>query len=143
MGGHDLKKTPDVFCHVPVDTLTVRGARADSIADGRLFRYSVNWREELNIEWATRWDVYLRSADAENKIHWFSIINSLLILLFLSGMVGMILLRALHKDFNRYNDPENVDEAQEETGWKLVHGDVFRAPQMSAFLAVNAGTGMQ
>ena len=52
--------------------------------------------------WASRWDHYLKSADASNsKIHWFSIVNSLLIVLFLSGMVAMILLRALHKDFNR------------------------------------------
>eukprot|EP00760_Papus_ankaliazontas_P037911 PhM_4_TR8787/c0_g1_i2/m.90291/K17086/TM9SF2_4; transmembrane 9 superfamily member 2/4 len=107
-----------------------------------LWTYSVNWREET-VEWATRWDVYLRGADVDAKIHWFSIINSSLIVLFLSGMVAMILMRALHKDFNRYNDAENCDEQQEETGWKLVHGDVFRTPSHPVLLAVNIGTGSQ
>eukprot|EP00994_Dinema_validum_P007494 NODE_620_length_1494_cov_82.517647_g460_i0.p1 GENE.NODE_620_length_1494_cov_82.517647_g460_i0~~NODE_620_length_1494_cov_82.517647_g460_i0.p1 ORF type:complete len:379 (-),score=108.23 NODE_620_length_1494_cov_82.517647_g460_i0:356-1396(-) len=58
-------------------------------------------------------------------------------------MVAMILLRALHKDFNRYNDPDNEDEAQEETGWKLVHADVFRTPKHHQMLSVYIGTGCQ
>lgn len=33
----------------------------------------------------------------------FSIMNSLVIVLFLSGMIGMILLRTLHRDITRYN----------------------------------------
>ena len=38
-------------------------------------------------------------------------------------------------------DPE---EAQEETGWKLVHGDVFRPPTTSPMLlSVFTGTGVQ
>lgn len=40
-------------------------------------------------------------------------------MLCLSAMVAMILLRALHKDFNRYNNPENEDEKQEEYGAPL------------------------
>lgn len=43
-----------------------------------------------------------------------------------SAIVAMILMRTLHLDFNRYNNPENTEEAQEEVGWKLVHADVFR-----------------
>ena len=42
-------------------------------------------------------------------------------------MVAMITVRSLHKDIARYNQ-ESADEAQEEFGWKLVHGDVFRPP---------------
>ena len=33
----------------------------------------------------------------------YSILNSLVIVLFLSGMIGMILLRTLHRDITRYN----------------------------------------
>eukprot|EP01012_Entosiphon_sulcatum_P019361 TRINITY_DN241_c0_g1_i1.p1 TRINITY_DN241_c0_g1~~TRINITY_DN241_c0_g1_i1.p1 ORF type:complete len:637 (-),score=102.60 TRINITY_DN241_c0_g1_i1:283-2193(-) len=106
--------------------------------------YSVQWEEDPEIAWRSRWDPYLRSADSANeKIHWFSIVNSLLIVLFLSGMVAVILLRSLHKDFNRYNDPENEDEAKEETGWKLVHADVFRTPFRHELLSVYIGTGCQ
>ncbi|KAI5428699.1 Transmembrane 9 super member 9 [Lathyrus oleraceus] len=35
------------------------------------------------------------------------------------------------------------EEAQEETGWKLVHGDVFRPPNNSDLLCVYVGTGVQ
>jgi transmembrane 9 superfamily protein 2/4 len=69
--------------------------------------------------------------------------NSLVIVLFLSGMVGMILLRTLHRDIARYNQLDNEEDAQEEFGWKLVHGDVFRPPQSAMFLSVFVGTGTQ
>ena len=59
----------------------------------------------------------------DDQIHWFSIINSLMIVLFLSGMVAMIMLRTLHRDISNYNQLETVEEAQEETGWKLVRAD--------------------
>ena len=51
--------------------------------------------------------------------------NSLVIVLFLSGMVAMITIRSLHKDIARYNAAENCEEAQEEFGWKLVHGTLL------------------
>jgi hypothetical protein len=43
----------------------------------------------------------------------------------------------------RYNDLESKEEAQEESGWKLVHGDVFRPPPRAGLLAVYLGTGVQ
>jgi transmembrane 9 superfamily protein 2/4 len=94
-----------------------------------------------DIKWASRWDTYLLMMD--DQIHWFSIINSLMIVLFLTGMVAMIMLRTLHRDISAYNQLETVEEAQEETGWKLVHGDVFRPPAAPATLAVLVGTGVQ
>jgi transmembrane 9 superfamily protein 2/4 len=54
-----------------------------------------------------------------------------MIILFLSGMVAMIMLRTLYRDISKYNQLGTQEEAQEETGWKLVHGDVFRPPSNS------------
>merc|ERR1740133_176920 len=55
----------------------------------------------------------------------------------------MILTRALYRDIAAYNE-ETADELAEETGWKLVHGDVFRPPQFSPMLlSVMVGTGAQ
>ena len=54
----------------------------------------------------------------------------------------MITIRSLHKDIARYNQ-ETADEAAEEFGWKLVHGDVFRPPKAGMLLAVLCGTGCQ
>jgi transmembrane 9 superfamily protein 2/4 len=80
---------------------------------------------------------------SDDQIHWFSIVNSLMIVLFLSGMVAMIMMRTLYRDISRYNQLETQEEAQEETGWKLVHGDVFRPPVNSDLLCVYVGTGVQ
>ena len=93
------------------------------------------------MKWAYRWDTYLLMAD--DQIHWFSIVNSLMIVLFLSGMVAMIMLRTLYRDISKYNQLETQEEAQEETGWKLVHGDVFRPPPNSDLLCIYVGTGVQ
>ena len=35
------------------------------------------------------------------------------------------------------------EEAQEEFGWKLVHGDVFRPPRKGMMLSVLLGNGLQ
>jgi len=105
-----------------------------------VFTYDVKW-EFSDIKWASRWDTYLLMGD--EQIHWFSIINSLMIVLFLSGMVAMIMMRTLHRDFNRYNATEAAEDVEEETGWKLVHGDVFRPPPMPMLLSVSVGTGVQ
>ncbi|XP_042452172.1 transmembrane 9 superfamily member 7-like [Zingiber officinale] len=105
-----------------------------------VFSYDVTFQSS-DIKWASRWDTYLLMND--DQIHWFSIINSLMIVLFLSGMVAMIMLRTLYRDIANYNQLESQDEAQEETGWKLVHGDVFRPPLNSGLLCVYVGTGVQ
>ncbi|KVH98698.1 Nonaspanin (TM9SF) [Cynara cardunculus var. scolymus] len=80
---------------------------------------------------------------ADDKVHWFSIVNSLMIVIFLSGMVAMIMLRVLYRDISKYNQLETQEEAQEETGWRLVHGDVFRPPLNSDLLCVYVETGVQ
>ncbi|KAF3970390.1 hypothetical protein ACB098_01G098800 [Castanea mollissima] len=105
-----------------------------------IFTYDVEFQES-DVKWASRWDAYLLMSD--DQIHWFSIVNSLMIVLFLSGMVAMIMLRTLYRDISKYNDLETQEEAQEETGWKLVHGDVFRPPNNPELLCVYVGTGVQ
>ena len=133
--------------------------------------YGVYWRPSTTA-WATRWDSYLHVFDP--RIHWFSLINSTVIVVFLCGMsqallaleaksrlnlIGMvaaILMRALRKDIARYNRLEsfNLDDlsgtnghaeedVQEDSGWKLVHGDVFRTPKNPLLLSVFLGNGSQ
>lgn len=104
------------------------------------YTYDVEWTESAQ-RWASRWDNYLKMTGGQ--IHWFSILNSLMIMLFLSGMVAMILLRTLYRDITKYNELATAEEAAEETGWKLVHGDVFRKPVHSKLLAVFVGSGVQ
>jgi transmembrane 9 superfamily protein 2/4 len=126
----------------------IKKGNAMKVATGKMaYTYGVEWRAS-DVRWASRWDVYLTMNHAvPDKVHWFSIINSILIVLFLSFIVAMILVRTLNKDISKYNhlpsDEEKADE-REETGWKLVHADVFRPPVHYPMLfCVIAGTGMQ
>lgn len=105
-----------------------------------VYTYSTIWKLS-NKPWATRWDNYLHVLDP--SIHWFSLVNSIVIVLFLTGMVAMILIRALHKDISRYNAVDAQEDVQEDYGWKLVHGDVFRPPQRTMLLSVLVGNGAQ
>ncbi|KZS01584.1 Transmembrane 9 superfamily member 2, partial [Daphnia magna] len=91
-------------------------------------------------KWSSRWDFLLESMPSAQ---WFSILNALVIVLLLSGMVAMFLLRPLHKDIARYNQIDSGKDAQEEFGWKLVHGDIFRPPRKGMLLSVFVGSGVQ
>jgi len=105
-----------------------------------LFTYSVYWKPS-NTAWATRWDKYLGIVDP--NIHWFSLVNSAIIVVFLTSMVGMVLLRALRKDITRYNQLDLNEDVQDDSGWKLVHGDVFRPPKNPMLLSIFLGSGAQ
>ena len=68
--------------------------------------------------------------------------------IFLTGLVAMILLRTLRNDYAKYTrDDDDIESLEhdisEESGWKLVHGDVFRPPPNLALLAALLGTGVQ
>lgn len=106
------------------------------------YTYSASYVTKNNVKWASRWD-YILDTMPNPKIQWFSILNSLVIVLFLSGMVAMILLRTVHKDLAKYNSAQNGDDVEEEYGWKLVHGDVFRPPTKGLLLTVFLGSGCQ
>eukprot|EP00051_Salpingoeca_urceolata_P028055 m.484708 g.484708 ORF g.484708 m.484708 type:complete len:633 (-) comp23517_c0_seq1:152-2050(-) len=104
-----------------------------------VWSYSVTW-EPSDILWSSRWNNYL-ATDDEN-IHWYSIVNSLLTVLVLSGIFAMLTVRMLRKDIARYNE-EDKEEVMEQTGWKLVHGDVFRPPDHAFWLCACLGSGIQ
>lgn len=105
-----------------------------------LYTYEVEWRISA-VRWASRWDTYLAMSDVQ--IHWFSIVNSVVVVFFLAGILTMIIVRTLRRDIAKYNKMDEEDETLEETGWKLVHGDVFRPPQRPKLLAALVGTGVQ
>jgi transmembrane 9 superfamily protein 2/4 len=104
-----------------------------------IYTYDVSW-EASEIKWASRWDLYLKMTDT--NIHWFAITNSIIVTLLLTTVVAATFVRTLRGDLEKYNDMDK-DEALEESGWKLVHGEVFRPPKNGAFLCVLVGTGCQ
>jgi transmembrane 9 superfamily protein 3 len=109
--------------------------------------YAVEW-VETNITFARRFDAYLDYPFFEHQIHWFSIFNSFMMVIFLTGLVSMILMRTLRNDYAKYareeDDLETLErDVSEESGWKLVHGDVFRVPNNLVLLSALVGTGAQ
>jgi transmembrane 9 superfamily member 3 len=108
-------------------------------------------------EFHSRFDRYLDHEFFKHPIHWFSVFNSFMMVLFLMGLVALILLRTLKKDYARYglvHDLEDADtggtdeegkplQGSEDSGWKQVHGDVFRAPSHLQIFSALLGTGWQ
>ncbi|KAJ3282036.1 Transmembrane 9 super member 3 [Borealophlyctis nickersoniae] len=110
------------------------------------FTWSVKW-VETDRPFSTRFNVYLDEQFFEHKIHWFSIFNSFMIVVFLIGLVGVILLRTLRRDYARYDKEDGMMDLDrdlgDEFGWKQVHGDVFRSPSHLTLFSALLGTGFQ
>lgn len=108
-----------------------------------VFSYEVEF-EESDIKWPSRWDAYLKMEGS--KVHWFSILNSLMVIAFLAGIVLVIFLRTVRRDLTRYEELDKEAQAQmneELSGWKLVVGDVFRSPAHPLLLCSMVGDGVQ
>ena len=68
-----------------------------------------------------------------------------MIVVFLAGLVALIMMRTLNMDYIRYAqdyNEESLDMAvREESGWKRVHGDVFRPCEHLTIYSVLMGNG--
>jgi len=117
------------------------------IKEGAYIVYSYDvYFEKSKIEWVSRWDAYLGVPGG--KVHWFSIINSVLVVVIMAAVVAVILMRTVRKDLAKYEEylvesAPTPQELKEESGWKLIAGDVFRCPNNPESLAVYLGSGTQ
>lgn len=68
--------------------------------------------------------------------------NSLSFFGCLYAKTHFIATHILHYGF-RYTHDEESAEDQEETGWKYIHGDVFRFPKNKSLVAACIGSGTQ
>jgi transmembrane 9 superfamily protein 3 len=65
---------------------------------------------------------------------------------FLCGLVFLIFMRTLRNDLTKHQfeeDDLDLERIVDESGWKQLHGDVFRAPQFLFLLSALVGTGHQ
>ncbi|GMP92750.1 hypothetical protein CsSME_00042839 [Camellia sinensis var. sinensis] len=98
------------------------------------FTYTVKWRE-TNIPFEKRIEKYYSSPTPHQlRIHWFAVMNSCLTVLILLGCLVMFYVRVIKKDINKYANDEELLDNQEETGWKNIHGDVFRNLLLTGYL---------
>ena len=114
-----------------------------------LYTYDVTWVPS-EVEWSSRWDIYLSEDHlVPAQVHWYSITNSILVVVFLSLLLISVLVRNLRRDIDAYNAlaalaDEDKEEEEDERGWKLLHADVFRPPlSHSMFFCIFCGSGMQ
>lgn len=109
------------------------------------FSYSTEWVWEKDLPWKARMTRYAdsRFLPSSFEIHWLSIINSFVLVLLLTAFLTIILMRVLKNDFSRYMELDEETMEEEESGWKLIHGDVFRFPQYPAVFCAAVGTGTQ
>eukprot|EP00127_Corallochytrium_limacisporum_P000856 Clim_evm8s27 gene=Clim_evmTU8s27 len=122
------------------------------------FSYAVNWKQST-VKFENRFDRYLEPSFFQHKIHWFSIANSFIMVMFLVGAVTYILRRTLSQDYARYDlrtclsvdsvefggaggkNGYSMSDMGDEYGWKLVHADVFRRPNNHMWLSAALGNG--
>merc|ERR1711991_382308 len=99
----------------------------------------------MGLYYKDRMKLYTENLSQELEIHWLSILNSVVLVVLLTGFIAIIILRVLKSDYSRYqskfDDPEADDE--EDYGWKLLHGDVFRFPPHKSIFCAFVGIGFQ
>ncbi|KAK7181904.1 multispanning membrane [Paraphaeosphaeria sporulosa] len=150
----DVRDTPDTSITIP-------------------FTYSVYWREDEKLEWKHRWNMYFVASDDSSNVHWLAILNSFVIAGLLTAVVAVVFTRtirgelkgdvsklkpmkhhpssAVKKSSGSLGSIEDIERAaeisdgeeEELAGWKLVHGDVFRAPAYAGLFSAVVGSGTQ
>jgi transmembrane 9 superfamily protein 1 len=107
------------------------------------FSYSVAWKP-TDIAFEDRL-THLNDASflpQSLEIHWLSIVNSVVLVVLLTAFLGIILLRIVRNDLTQYlTEDEEEGMMEVETGWKLVHTEVFRAPEYPNLFASIIGAG--
>nr|XP_043607738.1 transmembrane 9 superfamily member 11-like [Erigeron canadensis] len=142
---HDINKLKNVESYgkypspIKCDPITV----GMDVKEGKPVTYTYEISFVMSdIKWPSRWDAYLKMEGA--KVHWFSILNSLMVITFLAGIVLVIFLRTIRRDLAHYEELDKEAQAQmneELSGWKLVVNDVFRSPTNPKLLCIMVADG--
>ncbi|GET92433.1 transmembrane/endomembrane-like protein [Leishmania tarentolae] len=104
------------------------------------FTYSVTW-ERSNEEYAIE---HVVGEDIQRRGHKIAALYGILLTMLTGVVVAFVMLRTVRKDLAVYlNEELDEIEVREESGWKLVRGDVFRPPRQAAALATAVGAGCQ
>eukprot|EP00929_Paragymnodinium_shiwhaense_P054510 TRINITY_DN27325_c0_g1_i1.p1 TRINITY_DN27325_c0_g1~~TRINITY_DN27325_c0_g1_i1.p1 ORF type:complete len:626 (+),score=149.04 TRINITY_DN27325_c0_g1_i1:70-1878(+) len=113
------------------------------------FSYSVHWAEVAHISSGEALELHLKSAMPHGHqnmdIHWLAIINSFVLMLLILSLFLLIIIRVVRSDLSRYLHipDEELNAVEEETGWKLLHADVFRTPKHRLPFCAAVGAGVQ
>lgn len=106
------------------------------------YTYSVYWREDKDINFNSRWKLYIDpNASNDNKMHWIAIVNAVVLISLLSMFAAFIILRTIYS-----KNEENLDKdaTDDEDVWKKISSsDLFVEPKYLSFLCILTGSGIQ
>ncbi|XP_057547974.1 transmembrane 9 superfamily member 5-like isoform X2 [Amaranthus tricolor] len=105
------------------------------------FTYSAKWNK-TSIPFANRMRRYSKASFLPpiQQLHWFSIINSVVIILLSMGLLAMLYWWNIQSDLKKYF---NGDEDDREIGWACIDGDVNRCPKLLPLFCAVLGCGTQ
>jgi hypothetical protein len=112
------------------------------------YSYSVNWVKS-DILPGQAMEMQLKSTmplgHMNMDIHWLAIINSFVLMLLILSLFLLIIIRVVRSDLSHYLQipDEELSAVEEETGWKLLHADVFRSPKHRMWFSAMIGAGVQ
>lgn len=136
--------------HTSYEMITTQGRMPQGLSTGQvIFTYDVVWEENYQVTWSKRWDIYVTMDKAiPAQIHWFSLLNSSILVAILLGMVLAVLRNNVGKLDS--DDPANEADEQLESlydkGYTIVYSTHFAPPEdeMSALLfSLCCGAGAQ
>lgn len=106
------------------------------------FSFGVYWQPTL-LSFGQRISKYdvMKMFPEEIEIQWFSVVNSLILVVVLTSFLAIIMMRILKRDYEAYNRED--EDKEEESGWKLLHADVFRFPHNINLMSAILGNGVQ
>ncbi|KAM9964345.1 hypothetical protein ACTFIW_004103 [Dictyostelium discoideum] len=131
--------------------------------------YSAKWQPTEH-EFSKRMDLYEEFFTKELEIHWLSVMNSFFLVILLTAFLAIMIMKILKNDYSRYSKTDEEEDSdcinssnssnngnnnnnssiscissnnQEDYGWKLVHGDVFRFPPYKNVFSAFYGIGWQ
>ncbi|KAL0460056.1 UNVERIFIED_CONTAM: Transmembrane 9 superfamily member 5 [Sesamum latifolium] len=106
------------------------------------FTYSVSWKR-TSTPYKNRMDTYSAASllPILQKTHWFSFVNSIVIVILLMGLLTVLFMRHLKNDIRKWSIQDEDEE--KEVGWKYIHGDVFRCPANLPLFSAVLGGGTQ
>ncbi len=151
--------------HVQWDT-TRQTTKSQIVEAGEkvIFTYDVIWRKSVDWhdDWSNRWEIYMTYDDVPAMVHWLSVSNSLIVIMFLSALITSNLIVNLKKDKN-HSDTSHKGDGDEKTGdasmekneegvrandidtskLKIIHADIFLPPTKPLMFCVIIGSGSQ
>jgi len=145
--------------------LTSENPRPIKVGEVLPMTYSISWTP-TQMEFEKRFERYLAFDFLETNVHSFALLNSFMMVLFLCALVLLVLNRTLKTSIGgasmdvemgsgvgtgggvgspsyRSVPSSPRDDVLDESGWKMLTGDVFRSPNGLIFFAALIGTGFQ